>query len=327
MFVTLRRAAERAALAAREQLRQIAQTTRLCQRFSKMDFRFLYDPQRKLLSIGFNVSRQLRDDSYYDLLASEARLASFLAISHRQLPLAHWFALSRMVALADAKPVLLSWSGSMFEYLMPMLLMPSWPGTMLDGSCRRAVARHIRYARQRHVPWGMSESCCRLPQGGSIYPYRAFGVPGLGLMRGLADHLVVAPYASALAAMIAPREACQNLERLERAGHLSPRGFYDAVDYTEHRDPAAREPGPCRMVMAHHSGMTLLALANVLLDGPLPRRFLKIASHAAYDVLLQERLPQVIHPVDPLDEALSPPPPSPSTQKADRFIVAPDGAW
>jgi hypothetical protein len=327
LFVTLRRAAERAAWAAREQLRQIAHATRLCRRFSKMDFRFLYDPQRKLLSIGFNVSRQLRDDSYYDLLASEARLTSFMAISHRQLPLEHWFALSRTVALADAKPVLLSWSGSMFEYLMPMLLMPSFRGTMLDGSCRRAVARQIRYARQRQVPWGMSESCHRLTDEHSVYQYRAFGVPGLGLMRGLADHLVVAPYASALAAMIAPREACRNLERLERAGHLSPRGFYDAIDYAEPRDPAAGEPPPCRTVMAHHSGMALLALANVLFGGPpMPRRFLKIAPHAAYDVLLQERLPQVIHPVDLLDGASPPPPPTPRTQPAGAFAVAPDAA-
>jgi hypothetical protein len=327
MLVTLRRAAERAALAAREQLRQMAHVARLCRRFSKMDFRFLYDRRRKLLSIGFNLSRQTRDQSYYDLLASEARLTSFMAISHRQLPLEHWFALSRMVALADAKPVLLSWSGSMFEYLMPMLLLPSFRGTMLDGSCRRAVARQIRYARQRQVPWGMSESCHRLTDANSVYQYRAFGVPGLGLMRGLADHLVVAPYASALAAMVAPREACENLERLERAGHLSPRGFYDAIDYGGLGDPAAGEPPPCRTVMAHHSGMTLLALANVLLDGRMPRRFLKIAPHAAYDVLLQERLPQVIHPIDPLDEAFAPPPPPPRSQPVDASVVAaPEGA-
>ena len=128
-----------------------------------------------------------------------------------------------MVALADARPVLLSWSGSMFEYLMPMLLMPSFRGTMLDSSCRRAVKRQIRYARQRNIPWDISKNCHRLTDENSAYQYRAFGVPGLGLMRGLGDHLVVAPYASALASMIAPKEAWRNLERLERLGHASLR--------------------------------------------------------------------------------------------------------
>jgi hypothetical protein len=313
MLVSLRRAADKAASVAREQLRHISRATRLCRRFSKMDFRCLYHPQRKLLTIGFNVSQQRRDDSYYDLLASEARLTSFLAVSQGQLPLEHWFALSRMVALADARPVLLSWSGSMFEYLMPMLLMPSFRGTILDSSCRRAVQRQIRYGRQRMIPWGMSESCYRLTDEHSTYQYRAFGVPGLGLMRGLSDHLVVAPYASALASMIAPTEAWRNLERLERSGHISPRGFYDAIDYSLPREPPASEPAACRTVMAHHSGMTLLALANVLLDGPMPRRFLRIPSHAAHDVLLQERLPRAIHPIDPLYGASSPP--APTTQK------------
>ena len=292
----LRRAADGAAAAAREQLRQISILTRRCRDFATMDFRFLYHRDRRLLAIGYNVSQRRRDDSYYGMLASEARLASFLAVSHGQLPLEHWFALGRRITLANGKPALLSWSGSMFEYLMPMLLMPTFRKTLLDVSRRRAVRRQIRYARQRAVPWGISESCCGLTDETSAYRYSAFGTPGLGLMRGLGDRFVVAPYASALASMVAPTEAWKNLVRLERSGYLSPYGFYDAIDYSLVGDPPNSEPTPCRTVMAHHSGMTLLALAHVLLNAPMTQRFTKTRLHAAYEVLLQERLPQAVQP-------------------------------
>ena len=258
-----------------EQREQIAGLVGLCRQFCRMDFRFLFHPQRKLLSIGFQVRENRRDESYYDLLASEARLTSFLAVSHGQLPPEHWFALGRAMTLADGRPVLLSWSGSMFEYLMPALLMPSFPGTLLDASCGAAVRRHIRYARRHGVPWGISESCYNRTDEQQIYQYRAHGVPGLGLKRGLGEHLVVAPYASALAMMVAPREAARNLARLEEQGYLGPHGFYDAIDFTPPSPGARAQPVPCRTVMAHHSGMTLLALDNVLLDGPMPRRFLE----------------------------------------------------
>jgi hypothetical protein len=305
MLTALRRAAQHAASAASRQLHQISMLTELCRQFSRMDFSFLYHPQRKLLSIGYNVSRQCPDDSYYGLLASEARLTSFLAVSHGQLPLEHWFAQGRMITLVDGKPVLLSWSGSMFEYLMPMLLMPSFKGTMLDSSCRRAIGRQIRYARQKMVPWGISESCCSLTDENLAYRYRAFGVPELGLMRGLGDRVVIAPYASALTSMIVPDQACDNLERLERLGYLSPYGFYDAIDYAPSSESRKDEPTPCRTIMAHHSGMTLLALANFLLDAPMQQRFMKTRLHAAYDLLLQERLPQAIRPIDPSDGAVA----------------------
>ena len=197
-----------------------------------MDFRFLFHPQRKLLAVGFNVSDRRCDESYYDLLASEARLTSFLAVSHGQLPLEHWFALGRMVTVVSGTPTLLSWSGSMFEYLLPMLIMPSYRATLLDATCRAAVKHQIRYARRRGVPWGISESCSSTHGGGDDYGYRAFGVPGLGLAPDLGEHLVIAPYAAALALVVAPREACANLARLERLGYLSSHGFYDAIDYT-----------------------------------------------------------------------------------------------
>lgn len=292
-------AAEQAALAASEQRAQVAELTGLCRNLCKMDFRFLFHPQRKLLSIGFQVHEHRCDNSYYDLLASEARLTSFLAVCHGQLPPEHWSALGRMMTLADGKPVLLSWSGSMFEYLMPGLLMPSYPGTLLDASCRAAVRRQIRYARRHGVPWGVSESCYNSMDERQTYQYRAHGVPGLGLKRGLGKHLVVAPYASALAMMIAPQEASHNLAWLEEQGYLSPHGFYDAIDFTPQDPSATIRPVPCRAVMAHHSGMTLLALENVLLGEPMPRRFLKVPACAAHDLLLQERMPQAIRPSTP----------------------------
>ena len=186
-------AAKRAALAAREQRAQIADLRALCRQFWKMDFRFLFHPRRKLFSIGFQVSENRRDNSYYDLLASEARLTSFLAVSHRQLSLDHWFALGRTMTLAEGRPVLLSWSGTMFEYLMPILLMPSCTGTLLDASCQAAVRRQIRYMRRQGLPWGISESCYNRTDERQTYQYRAHGVPGLGMKRGLGEDLVVAP--------------------------------------------------------------------------------------------------------------------------------------
>ena len=230
----LRQAAREAALAAQKELQQIASLTELCQQFSTMDFRFLFHPQRKLLAVGFNVTDRRRDESHYDLLASEARLTSFLAVSHNQLPLEHWFALGRMVTLVGGTPTLLSWSGSMFEYLMPMLIMPCYRATLLDATCRAAVRHQIRYARRHGVPWGISESCSSVHPSSDDYDYgyRAFGAPGLGLSTDLGKHLVVAPYAAALALLVAPREACANLAQLERLGYLSSHGFYDAIDYT-----------------------------------------------------------------------------------------------
>ncbi len=302
---SVRQAARRAAAAARQELQQISQITRLCRQFFAMDFRFLYRPQRKLLSVGFNVRDRRCDESCYDLLASEARLTSFLAVSHGQLPREHWFALGRMVTVVGGTPTLLSWSGSMFEYLLPMLIMPSYRATLLDATCRAAVQQQIRYARRRGVPWGISESCSRTQGGSDDYGYRAFGVPGLGLASNLGKHLVIAPYAAALALAVAPRQACANLARLEQLGYLGSHGFYDAIDYTAKlsRPGSPRAPctrgRPCKIVMAHHSGMTLLALAQALLGPTMPQRFLRNPSCAAHDILLQERVPRNVCPLNP----------------------------
>jgi len=291
--------AELSAAAARAHATRADTLTEWCDRCCEMDFRFLFHPERRLLAIGYNATEHRRDSSYYDLLASEARLASYLCVSHRQVPAEHWFALGRMMTLTEGTPALLSWSGSMFEYLMAPLVMPTYHDTVLDLSCRAAVRRQIRYGKQRGVPWGISESCYGLTDAHQTYQYAAFGVPGLGLDRGRAEELVIAPYACALAASVAPREVCSNLQHLEKSGILSAYGFYDAVDYTPHRRLSADEPVVCRSVMAHHSAMTLLAFVQALLDGPMQRRFLHNPLCKAHDLLLQERLPQAIRPVRP----------------------------
>ena len=270
-----------------------------CGNHALMDFHFLFDTERDLLAIGYNVTDQRMDASFYDLLASEARLASFVAISQGQLPREHWFALGRMLTTQGGEPTLLSWSGSMFEYLMPNLIMPTYEGTLIDLASRGAVRRQIEYGRQQHVPWGVSESCYNVTDANLTYQYRAFGVPGLGLQRGLGQDLLIAPYATIMGALVEPIEACRNMERMADAGYLGEYGFYDAIDFTASRSGPANEPAICKTYMAHHSGMSLLALDAVLFDLPMQRRFLEDPLLKAHDLLLQERVPHVLRPVDP----------------------------
>ncbi len=259
---------------------------------AQMDYDFLFDEARHLLAIGYNVSERRRDASYYDLLASEARLASFVAIAQGQLPQESWFALGRLLIIAGGEPTLLSWSGSMFEYLMPLLVMPTYENTLLDQTCRAAVDRQIEYGRQRGVPWGVSESGYNTVDVHLNYQYRAFGVPGLGLKRGLAEDLVIAPYASALALMVAPRAACLNLQRLAAAGFQGRFGFFEAIDYTPSRLPRGQASAVVRSFMTHHQGMSFLALAYLLLDRPMQKRFESAPLFQATTLLLQERIPE-----------------------------------
>ncbi len=281
---------------ATEHARQrIAAIERLAQQagdLARMDYEFLYDKVRHLLAIGYNVSERRRDASYYDLLASEARLACFVGIAQGQLPQESWFALGRRLTVAGGEPVLLSWSGSLFEYLMPLLVMPDYGNTLLDDTCRAAVARQIQYGRERGVPWGISESCYNALDASLSYQYRAFGVPGLGIKRGLEEDLVVAPYASALALMVAPEAACANLERLDALGLQGRYGFYEALDYTAARLPRGRTSEVIRAFMAHHQGMALLSLECLLLGGPMQRRFEADRQFQATLLLLQERVPK-----------------------------------
>ncbi len=246
----------------------------------------------RLLSIGYNVDARRRDASFYDLLASEARLCVFVAIAQGRLPQESWFALGRLLTTAGGGPVLLSWSGSMFEYLMPQLVMPTYEHTLLDQTVHAAVARQIEYGRQRNVPWGMSESGYNALDVHLNYQYRAFGVPGLGLKRGLAEDLVVAPYASVLALMVAPEAACLNLQRLAAAGAEGRFGFHEAVDYTPARQRRGESHALVRSWMAHHQGMSLLALASLLLDRRMQRRFESDPLFRATVPLLQERIPR-----------------------------------
>jgi cyclic beta-1,2-glucan synthetase len=284
---------------AAERLKMIDNLADRCHELAVMDFEFLYDTPRDLLSIGYDVGERRRDPSCYDLLASEARLASFLLIAQGQVPQKHWFALSRLLTSHGGHVSLISWSGSMFEYLMPRLIMPGFENTLLEQTCKAAVSRQIEYGRQRGVPWGISESCYNATDMHQIYQYRAFGVPGLGFRRGLGDDLVIAPYASALALTVAPLEACRNLQTLSDKDFLGAYGFYEAIDYTPSRVPRGKDLVIVRAFMAHHQGMSLLAIEHVLLNRPMQRRFMSDPSARATQLLLQERVPKkgaTLHP-------------------------------
>ncbi|WP_273209163.1 GH36-type glycosyl hydrolase domain-containing protein [Marinobacter subterrani] len=285
--------------AAQEQLDLIDSLMDRCQVLATMDFEFLYDAGCSLLTIGYDVSERRRDRACYDLLASEARLASFLLIAQGQVPQKHWFALGRLLTSHGGDVSLISWSGSMFEYLMPQLVMPSYGNTLLEHSCKAAVSRQIEYGRQRAVPWGISESCYNLTDIHQVYQYRAFGVPGLGFKRGLGDDLVIAPYASALALTVMPQEACRNLQGLADQGFLGAYGFYEAIDYTPTRVPRGKLHAIVQTFMAHHQGMSFLAFAHVLFDQPMQRRFMADPLARATELLLQERVPKrsdTLHP-------------------------------
>ncbi len=300
--------------------------------FQRMDFRFLYDRRRRLFTIGYRLADAegpgQQDPAYYDLLASEARLASFIAIAKGDIPQAHWFSLSRQLVASDGTPTLVSWSASMFEYLMPLLVMRTYPGTILDQSCRSALRRQIEYARHQGVPWGISEAAYYTVDRRGHYQYKAFGVPGLGLKRGLTDELVIAPYATALAALIAPEEAVKNLRRLLRIGLGGRFGLYESIDYTPprryglpvemdgdfmradellsggddgsilHRGLArargesgrAQQGAIVRAFFAHHQGMILVAFANVLRNQAMNNRFHTDPRVRATELLLEERV-------------------------------------
>jgi cellobiose phosphorylase len=297
---TLRELAAQGVSSARVRMEEIAQLALQAGEMARMDYDFLYDDVRHLLTIGYNVTdrrhghhvaERRRDASYYDLLASEARLANFVAIAQGQLPQQSWFALGRLLTNAGSGATLLSWSGSMFEYLMPLLVMPNYENTLIDDSCRAAVRRQIEYGAERGVPWGMSESGYNTVDAALNYQYRAFGVPGLGLKRGLSEDLVIAPYATALALMVAPEEACENLQRLAADGILGRFGFYEAIDYTPARLRRAETSAVVRSFMAHHQAMSLLSLAHLLLDRPMQQRFSSDPLFQATLLLLQERIP------------------------------------
>lgn len=258
-----------------------------------MDFSFLYNEHRHLFTIGYNVDSRRIDSGSYDLLASEARLVSFVAIAQGQISQENWFYLGRPLNDAGGDTLLISWSGSMFEYLMPLLVMPVFVRTLLAQTCQSVVRRQIDYGKLRGVPWGISESGYNSLDASVNYQYHAFGIPGLGLRRGLADDLVIAPYATALALLVSPVKACLNLQRMSDEGFEGDYGFYEAIDYTKSRVPADQKYAIVRSFMAHHQGMSLIALASCLLDGPMQKRFQAIPAVKATVLLLEEKIPRV----------------------------------
>jgi cyclic beta-1,2-glucan synthetase len=256
----------------------------------EMDFKFLYDERRKLFSIGYQQSANSFDNSYYDLLASESRLASFMAIAKDDIPVDHWFKLGRSLTAVGGTRALISWSGSMFEYLMPALVLRTFPSTLLDQTQHAAVRRQISYGAERGVPWGISESAYNVRDRGYTYQYRGFGVPDLALKRGLSKDLVIAPYATALAIQVEPHQAVRNLSALEAEGALGPYGFRDAIDYTRPL-PGSRK-SVIGAYMAHHIGMSLVAFDNALNKAIWQERFHSDPIVRSAELILQERIPR-----------------------------------
>jgi cyclic beta-1,2-glucan synthetase len=283
---------EEAAKAAGKTLMRMSELARFCEEIvEKMDFTFLLDEERKVFRIGYRVTEGKPDNSFYDLLASEARLTSFLSIAKGDAPQEHWFRLGRTLTPVDGSRALISWTATMFEYLMPLLVMRDYKGTLLDETYKAVVERQSSYGLKHGVPWGISEAAYNARDLQLNYQYGPFGVPGLGLKRGLSEDLVIAPYATALAAHVAPREAMDNLRRLEREGALARYGFYEAIDYTPERLPQNEKRAIIRAFMAHHQGMILVSLDNLLNDEIMQRRFHAEPLVQATALLLQERIP------------------------------------
>jgi len=286
-------AAMRAGEAARVLERRLTEVAAIAGRmFDAMKFDFLLDPARQLLSIGYRVTDGSLDPNCYDLLASEARLASFVAIAKGEIPARHWFRLGRAMTPVDRGSALISWSGSMFEYLMPSLVMRAPSGSLLEQTNRLVVRRQMKYGTELGMPWGISESAYNARDLEFTYQYSNFGVPGLGLKRGLSEDAVIAPYATALAAMVDPESAAQNFARLLAAGGLGHFGWYEALDYTPSRVPEGESVAIVRAYMAHHQGMTLVAIADALNRGAMRARFHAEPMIQATELLLQERTPR-----------------------------------
>lgn len=276
-------------------LQQLAdRSQRLAQ---EMDFRFLYNTDRDLFSIGLNVELNRLDPNHYDLLASEACIASFLAVAYGQAPRKHWFQLGRLFTQVGSRTGLVSWGGTMFEYLMPRLLLPIVPGVLLEQAQQASVERQIDYSQEIGLPWGVSESAYYAFDVSQQYQYQSFGVPQLGLKRGLSHDRVIAPYATLLAVDVAPHEAIANLKRIAKEGGEGEYGYYEAIDYTSGRIPADATSAVIRTYMAHHQGMGLLAIANRLRQGMIRSWLRAEPAVRAAELLLEECVPHDAQPI------------------------------
>ena len=274
-----------------EKLIRLEEFAENLEQLSNVEYEFLLDKDTSHLAIGYNVDELRRDNSFYDMLASEARMGIFVGIAQGKLPQESWFSLGRLLTDSKGGPVLLSWSGSMFEYLMPQLVMPTYENTLLHATNIAMVKRQIEYAENRDIPWGISESGYNSVDTSLNYQYQAFGVPGLGLKRGLEEDLVIAPYASMLALMVAPKKAASNLKLLTEQGFEGEYGYFEAIDYTKTRVPRGENHVIINSYMAHHQGMGFLSYAYVLLNKPMQTRFAAELRFQATLLLLQERIP------------------------------------
>lgn len=285
--------------AARRQLDILGQLEQRLAGQARMDFTFLYSEVTHQLSVGYDCDNNRLDSSHYDLFPSEIRLTTYLTIATNQLPVKSWFALGRLFTRIDHDTALMSWSGSMFEYLMPNLVMPAYPGSLLQAMSLSAVNRQIEWGKKRGVPWGISESGYYAFDALQNYQYHAFGVPGLGLKRGLAGDMVVAPYATFLALLVTPHKACDNLLALEKNGAHGEYGFYEALDYTPSRQASGQLFAVVRSWMAHHQGMSFQAISHLLHDAPMTARFMAVPAFQSARLLLQERVPNNIELYSP----------------------------
>lgn len=263
----------------------------VCKIIEDTDFSYLYNKENSLLSIGFNVEENEITDTYYDLLASEARQASLIAIAKKDIPSKHWNNLSRTLTKLGKYKGLISWSGTAFEYLMPNVNIGKYAGSLLDESCKFMVMSQMKYSDKLGIPWGISEAAFNLKDLNANYQYKAFGLPWLGLKRGLGDEMVVSSYGSILAITDFPKEVFQNLKILESNGMFGKYGFYESIDYTPSRVPSGKKGVPVETYMAHHQALILLSINNLLNDNILQKRFMKNPEIKAIDVLLQERMP------------------------------------
>ncbi len=255
------------------------------------DFSLLYSKENRLLSIGFDVEANKLTDTYYDLLASEARQASLIAIAKKDIPAKHWNNLSRTLTTLGKYKGLISWSGTAFEYLMPNINIRKYEGSLLDESCKFMVMSQMKYADKLGIPWGISEAAFNLKDLNSNYQYKAFGVPWLGLKRGLGDEMVVSSYGCILAITDFPKAVLQNLKALEKQGMHGKYGFYEAIDYTPERLTPGKKNAPVETYMAHHQALILLSINNLLNNNIMQKRFMENPEIKAIDILLQERMP------------------------------------
>ena len=279
-----------------------------------MTFVPLYDKDKLLFSIGYNLEDGRLSNSYYDLLASESRQTSFLAIANHEVDKKHWFRLGRSLTKLNGSKGLVSWTGTMFEYLMPLLIMKDYNNTMLKETYDFVIKSHIEYAKKKNVPWGISESAFNHLDINLNYQYKAFGVPWLGLKRGLLEDTVISPYSTMLALMVRPKAAYDNLERLKNYKMLGKYGFYEAIDFTPRRNFNVTNNEPYSIVksyMVHHQGMSLLSLNNVINDNIMQERFHSLPLVKSANLLLQEKVPKdVIYTKDNKEKV-----------KADKKIV------